>query len=133
MTDQKHTNFDVRLSKANLCAMVILVGIVWAGTLVVALSWRNWFSTQPPVDNVKSQTAREFIDPNTATVPSLQRLRGIGPAKAEAIVDYRKQHGPQAFKCAADLEKVRGIGPQTVKKNLGRLVFPSELKNEREQ
>ena len=133
MAEHKHTNFDIRLSKANLCALILLVGVLWIGSVVTALCWRSWFSANPPVDNVKSQTAREFIDPNTATVPSLQRLRGIGPVMAQRIVDYRNQHGPQAFKCLADLEKVRGIGPQTIKKNIEYLVFPSESKNERKQ
>jgi len=139
MADKKNTSFDVRLSKANLWAIVLIVGVIWITTVAGALSWRNWFTSAPPVDSVKSQTTREFIDPNTATVPSLQRLRGIGPSKAQAIVDYRKQHGPEAFTRPSDLEKVRGIGPQTVKKNLRYLIFPqktqkpSESKNDREQ
>lgn len=129
MTDQKKTRFDIQLSKANIWAIVLLVGIIWVGTVIAALSWRSWFTSSPPVDSAKSQAVREFIDPNTATIPSLQRLRGIGPSKARAIVDYRNQHGPRAFKCLADLEKVRGIGPQTVRKNIALLTFPAESKN----
>ena len=126
MAEEKHTSFDAKLSKANLCAMVSLVGVMWVWVVSSALSPRNWFVAQPPVDLAKQHAAREFIDPNTATVPSLQRLKGIGPGRAQGIVDYLKQHDSQVFYCPADLEKVHGIGPQTVKKNLQYLTFPSQ-------
>jgi competence protein ComEA len=48
------------------------------------------------------------ININTATAAELQKLHGIGAAKAKAIVDYRKAHG--AFKNATDLTAVPGIG-----------------------
>jgi competence ComEA-like helix-hairpin-helix protein len=50
-----------------------------------------------------------------------EALIGIGPAKAEAIVAWRKQHG--AFKKLSDLEKVKGIGPATLKKNQAHIKF----------
>lgn len=53
------------------------------------------------------------VNINTATQAELETLQGIGPAKAKAIVDYRKKNGP--FKSPADLEKVNGIGPATMK------------------
>lgn len=54
------------------------------------------------------------VNINTATQGELETLQGIGPAKAKAIVDYRKKNGP--FKLPGDLEKVNGIGPATMKK-----------------
>ena len=42
-------------------------------------------------------------------------LNGIGPKKAEAIVQYRTKNGP--FATLSDLEKVPGIGEKTIKIN----------------
>lgn len=54
------------------------------------------------------------VNVNTATQAELETLRGIGPAKAKAIIDYRKKNGP--FKSPNDLEKVKGIGPGIMKR-----------------
>ena len=51
---------------------------------------------------------REPVDLNTATAEELQELMGIGPALAEAIVDYRAAHGP--FQSVDELLEVSGIG-----------------------
>lgn len=48
------------------------------------------------------------VNLNTATKDDLVGLPGIGPAKAQAIVDYRNQHGP--FRSVDELRKVKGIG-----------------------
>ena len=54
------------------------------------------------------------ININTATQAELEALRGIGPAKAKAIIEYRKKKG--SFKSVDDLQNVSGIGPATVQK-----------------
>lgn len=52
------------------------------------------------------------VNINTATQTQLESLEGIGPVKAQAIIDYRKKNG--GFKSVNDLEKVEGIGPATL-------------------
>ncbi|MCK5113613.1 MAG: helix-hairpin-helix domain-containing protein [Phycisphaerae bacterium] len=123
-----HTYLDVGLSKPNLCAVIAIVGAAWIGIAAVGLSDRCWFEKYPNADAAKVRAAREFIDPNTAAAAALQRLSGIGPTRAEAIIAYRQQHGVGAFDVPADLEKIHGIGPKTVKKNREYLIFPSERK-----
>lgn len=54
------------------------------------------------------------ININTATEQELQSLPGIGPAKAKAIVEYRKTSGN--FKVIEDLKNVKGIGDKTFDK-----------------
>jgi competence protein ComEA len=51
------------------------------------------------------------VNINTATVPELDSLPGIGPTTAQSIVDYRLEHGP--FQAIQDIQNVPGIGPAT--------------------
>lgn len=56
------------------------------------------------------------ININTADAETLDKVMvGIGPSKAKAIVDYRKEHG--AFASVDDLTAVKGIGEKTIEKN----------------
>jgi len=52
------------------------------------------------------------VDLNNATLAELESVDGIGPKKAQAIIDYRKKNGP--FKSTDDLDKVPGFGKKTV-------------------
>jgi len=54
------------------------------------------------------------VNINTATKDELIALPGIGPAKAQAILDYRKTNGP--FKAVDDLRNVKGIGAKQLER-----------------
>ncbi|MCR6096810.1 helix-hairpin-helix domain-containing protein [Salipaludibacillus agaradhaerens] len=49
---------------------------------------------------------------NEATLDELTSLPGIGPAKAEAIISYREEHG--LFQAKEDILNVPGIGEKTL-------------------
>lgn len=63
---------------------------------------------------VTIQFAFAAVNINTATEAELEKLQGIGPAKAKAIVEDRKKNGP--FKTADDLKRVKGIGDKNFEK-----------------
>jgi len=52
------------------------------------------------------------ININTASAAELDLLEGIGPVKAQAIIDYRNEHG--FFRTVDELINVPGIGPATL-------------------
>jgi competence protein ComEA len=54
-----------------------------------------------------SPTLQALLDINTATLDQLDSLPGIGKAKAQAILDYRKEHG--SFISPEELQNVPGI------------------------
>jgi comEA protein len=54
------------------------------------------------------------VNLNTADQASLQKMSGIGPKKAQAIIEFRTQNGP--FKKVTDLEKIKGFSKKIVAK-----------------
>ena len=61
------------------------------------------------------------VNLNTATKDELVALPGIGPAKAQAILDYRAQHG--GFKTVEELKDVKGIGAKRFERLKGELTI----------
>jgi competence protein ComEA len=49
----------------------------------------------------------QTVNINTATAEQLDALPGIGPSKAQAIIDYRNEHG--RFSSIEDIKNVKGI------------------------
>jgi len=101
-------------TRADLAAVMflLLVGAIWLG-------WESGrprieFTGQPPAETQRVRAARDRIDPNTASAASMLRLRGIGPARAGAIIEYRDSHGPNVFRTVDDLAEINGIGPGTI-------------------
>ncbi|HUS90661.1 MAG TPA: helix-hairpin-helix domain-containing protein [Phycisphaerae bacterium] len=124
MTGPSDKRYGLLWARANLAVLAVACAAL-AGLLV----WEN--ARRPrrighgvPVDEARLDAGSERVNPNTATAGSLQRLPGIGPGKAEAIVAYRQAHGPAPFRSPEDLKAVWGIGPATVKQVAELMSFP---------
>ncbi|WP_455490126.1 helix-hairpin-helix domain-containing protein [Granulicatella sp.] len=74
-------------------------------------------STNTNVSNSKQGT----VNINTATLEELQTIKGIGKKKAEAILQYRKEHG--AFRTKEDLLQVKGIGKKALEAIESQVTF----------
>jgi competence protein ComEA len=90
-----------RIAKQVLATLALLPVIAWAGP----------------------------VDLNTADAATLAReLKGIGPARAEAIVAWREANGP--FKSAEDLVLVQGIGARVLEDNRELIVVSTPEETE---
>ena len=67
---------------------------------------------------------KQPVDINTATAEELQQLMGIGPVLAQAIVDYREEHGP--FESVDELLEVSGIGEAKLENIRGDVTLGEE-------
>ncbi len=119
-----------RLRRLNLIAAVALLPLAAAAII--------GYATTTSVDELAASAPGERLlknqlDPNTAPWWELTSLPGIGETRAKAIVEYRtrvraKGGDPHAvvFRCATDIEAVKGIGPKTVARIAPYLAFPPE-------
>ncbi len=74
------------------------------------------------------------VNVNTANAEELATLKGIGPAIAEKVIEYREQNGP--FATIEDIKKVSGIGDQIFENNKDLIVIdapPAEVKKEKKE
>ena len=62
------------------------------------------------------------VNVTTADASTIAKeLDGIGMARAQAIVDWRRQNG--AFASLADLQKVKGVGARILEMNRANIRF----------
>lgn len=59
------------------------------------------------------------VNINTATQSDLEAVKGLGPAKAQAIISYREANG--GFKSLDDLDNVKGFGKASIDRLRGEL------------
>lgn len=95
-------------------AVMLLCGVRLAGQITGS---GMAVSGQHPPRTAASASPRTYrldapVDLNTAGLEELTLLSGVGPSKAQAILDYRAQHGP--FATLDELTHVPGIGPATL-------------------
>lgn len=82
---------------------------LWKVILSVALCW------------LTTTVMAATVNINTADMQTLtNNITGVGPRRADAIISYRKSHGP--FKDVQELTKVKGIGQKLIDKNKDKLV-----------
>jgi len=67
---------------------------------------------------------RRKININTASAEELEALSGIGPSLAQAILDYRAEHGD--FQTEEDLLAVKGIGEAKLADFRAEITFSDE-------
>ncbi|UCG39712.1 MAG: ComEA family DNA-binding protein [bacterium] len=79
--------------------------------LAILLAAMTVFTMGAGADAVRPQTK---VDINRADLDQLTTLPGIGPSRAEAIVNYRLEHGP--FSSVDDLAAVKGVGEGLLQK-----------------
>ena len=58
-------------------------------------------------NNKENEFVQEYVNINTADKSKLMTLTGIGEAKAEAIIQYREEHG--GFRSIEELKQIEGI------------------------
>lgn len=89
---------------------------------------QNYYLSKPSVSSSKvssstsgSSSHSSKVKINSASVADLQRIKGVGEKKAQAIIEYRQKNGP--FKKVDDLQNVKGIGPKFIEKNRNMLAL----------
>ncbi len=74
---------------------------------------------QEPVPSVVSELIENKININLADIATLVRIKGIGLAKAKAIIDYRELYGP--YYKLQELINVKGINQKLLMKIIPQL------------
>ena len=97
---------------APLAFVVVVATLLVTPALAATVSRTEVITASAPVGGK--------VNINTASVKDLMTLEGVGKKVAEKIVEYRGAHG--AFKKAADLRKVEGLGDALWERNKDRIV-----------
>jgi len=109
----KITGLEWAVMAITLLVVAVMAAYFWGSTgnaqpvSITAMTAPAPVTSAPP-EGSESPAGQFPVDINTATVEELQTLPSIGVVRAQAIVDYRAEHGP--FTYVEDLRGVKGIG-----------------------
>ena len=67
-------------------------------------------ATTPTTSIAAPKMNSGVVNINEASADQLERLPGIGPSRAQAIVNFRKTH---PFKRIEDLQRIKGLGKKS--------------------
>jgi competence protein ComEA len=85
----------------------------WFLAALTALATPTLAGAQEGAESISAVAHEGVINIQTASVEELQRLPGIGPSKAEAIIAQRTR---TPFRRIEDILRVRGIGRATFRR-----------------
>ena len=126
LPSQPDTRYAWLLRRADQTVVALLV------LLAVTAMCGWWISHGGPwnrlaeADQAQRHSAQFQVDINTADLPELTCLPGIGDTLAERIVERRQNAGP--FAGPDDLRNVKGIGPKIMER-LRPYLLPIENEN----
>jgi len=69
-------------------------------------------------------TAYAAVNINTATQSELEAVKGLGPSKAKAILEYREKQGN--FRSVDDLDNVKGFGKASINRLRSELTVEAD-------
>lgn len=105
-----------------MASLILLPGMTWAGKKAGGVAAKakkkvKIEKIQSPSESgqTESQPVTGVVNINAASPQELCLLPGIGPKKAQAIINARSK---KPFKSAKDLLRVKGIGRKSLKKLL---------------
>jgi competence protein ComEA len=109
-----HTDYHWLLRRADqsVVAALVLLSLTAIGGWRFAGSGRSDRFVE--ADHCPRQTASFQVDINTADLPELLQLPGIGNTLAGRIIASRKTDGP--FASRDELVRIRGIGPKIMER-----------------
>ena len=100
---------------------------VWDGQKIVVLSYEDTEnissserSSSSAIYNASSYADEGKVNINTADPSELQTIPGIGPSKAQAIIEYREKN--VYFTVPEDIMNVAGIGQKTYSSIMDKIV-----------
>ena len=100
------------LSRVRMVGMLVALLMAWQGAQA-----QQPVNTAQAAPSVQSALQVNINEADAETIADV--LVGVGLTRAQAIVQYRDEHGP--FESVDDLIEVKGIGEATLRSNRERI------------